>query len=237
LENGTLIKLKSAKDLLNELAIKSKYQGLLKNLFFKISLLMKIGYARVSTKDQNLALQLDALKNAGCERVFQEKESAGKERPEYEQMKSILRSGDTVVVWKLDRIGRSLKDLVGLIESFKENNISFVSLQDPVDTTTSQGRLVFNMFACLAEYERELTRERTKAGLASARARGRKGGRPTGLSEDAKRKAKLAASLYQKNEMSVGEILKTLNLSKTALYRYLRLEGVQIQGFTKTKKI
>jgi len=138
---------------------------------------MMIGYARVSTQDQNLDLQLDALKKAGCEKIYQEQLSASiEERPKLSEMVSNLRKGDTVVVWKLDRLARSLKHLLTLVSDFKIAGIGFLSLQDQINTTTAQGRLIFNMFASLSEFEREIIKERTLAGLAAARNRGRVGG-------------------------------------------------------------
>ena len=138
---------------------------------------MKIGYARVSTQDQNLDLQLDALKKADCEKVFTDKVSgAKKQRPGLDQMIRELRKGDVIVVWKLDRLGRSLKHLVELVEQLMEMGVGLQSLNDPIDTTTAQGKLIFNIFASLAEFERNIISERTKAGLEAARARGRLGG-------------------------------------------------------------
>ncbi|WP_317128354.1 MULTISPECIES: recombinase family protein [Hymenobacter] len=133
------------------------------------------GYAQVSTQQQQLHLQLDALRAYGCQEVMKEKASALKERPALRELLDQVQSGDTVVVWKLDRLGRSLKHLVELVLGFQEKQIQFVSLQDHLDTTTAQGRLMFNLFASLAEFERDLIRERTQAGLAAARARGRQG--------------------------------------------------------------
>ena len=132
-----------------------------------------------------------------------------------------------IVIWKLDRLGRSLKHLVDLVAELNERDIGLRSLNDPIDTTTAQGRLVFNIFASLAEFEREIIRERTNAGLAAARARGRKGGRRPGLSEEAKKKARIAESYY-KEEMPVDEITKSLSISKATLYKYLRFRGVKI---------
>ena len=144
---------------------------------------MDIGYARVSTQDQNLDSQLDALKEAGCEEIYCDKISgAKKDRPEFNQMLERLRKGDTVIVYKLDRLGRSLKHLIETIAEFDKRSVSFKSIQDLMfDTTTSQGRLIFNIFASLSEFERDMIRERTNAGLKSARARGRIGGTPEGI--------------------------------------------------------
>lgn len=190
---------------------------------------MKIGYARVSTQDQNLQLQTDALKAAGCEKIISEKISgAAKERPQLEAMIEYLRKDDVVVVWKLDRLGRSLRHLVETVHRFQEKGVGLLSLNDPIDTTTASGRLIFGVFASLAEFERELIRERTRAGLEAARARGRMGGRPKGLSKDAQRKAIVAEILYKERKLSVSEIAKELSVGKATLYRYLRHRNVQI---------
>ena len=139
---------------------------------------MKIGYARVSTKEQNLSLQIDALKKEGCYMVFQEKVSGSKaDRPELRKMIDQLREGDIIIIWKLDRLGRSLRDLVNLIKEIQDKEAGLKSLNDSIDTTTAHGKLIFHIFASLAEFERDIISERTKAGLVSARARGRKGGR------------------------------------------------------------
>ena len=187
---------------------------------------MKIGYARVSTKDQNLELQIDALKKIGCELIFEEKVGAtNKERPQLEKLKSQLRGGDIVVVWKLDRLGRSIRDLLDLISGFEKKSVGFLSIQDQMDTTTSQGRLVFNMFASLAEFERELIRERTLAGIEAAKLRGRVGGRRHGLSATARKKASEARILYldndPKSKLSITEICKELDISRATFYSYL----------------
>lgn len=189
---------------------------------------MKIGYARVSTKDQNLELQRDALQEAGCEKLFKEKISGKKaDRPELQKMLEQLRKGDIVIIWKLDRLGRSLRDLVHLVQEIQEKGAGLKSLHDSIDTTTPQGKLTFHLFAALAEFERDIISERTKAGLASARARGRKGGRPKGLSKQAKDKAMIAATLYKQGK-PVKDICDYLGFSKATLYRYLRHEGIEI---------
>lgn len=145
---------------------------------------MKIGYARVSTSDQDAGLQIDALRNANCEKVFVEhRTGATRERPELARCIDMLRSGDELVVWRLDRLGRSLKDLIELVNEFENKNIGFQSLNESINTTTSTGKLIFHVFGALSEFERSLIQERTKAGLEAARARGRKGGRPKKLSE------------------------------------------------------
>jgi len=190
---------------------------------------MKIGYARVSTKDQSLNLQEDALKKAGCEIIYSEHISGAKsDRPELLKMKEHLRKGDIVVVWKLDRLGRSLRDLVDLISGFQEQGVGFQSLQDNINTTTPTGKLTFHIFAALAEFERDIISTRTKAGLAAARARGRVGGRPKGLSKKAQDKARLAESLYLENKRSIKEICDHLDITKPTLYRYLRSRGMEI---------
>lgn len=183
---------------------------------------MKIGYARVSTQDQNLELQTTALENFGCEKIFKEKKSAIKERPELEKLIQHIRKGDKVVVWKLDRLGRSLRHLINTISQFEEMGVEFVSMNDNIDTSTAQGRLMFNLFASFAEFERELISERTKAGLAHARANGRKGGRKPGLSKESKQKAWNALYMLEnKPEMSVQDIQKELKISKGTYYRYI----------------
>ena len=181
---------------------------------------MLIGYARVSTQDQHLSAQTDALKKAGCEKIYTDQVSgASRERPGLSQALEILRKGDSLVVWKLDRLGRSLPHLVDLVNELKERSIGFRSLQENLDTTSGTGKLVFHLFASLAEFERDLIRERTMAGLAAARARGRLGGRPRSL--EAKQVA-LARAMYQDKNNSVKDICATLQVGKTTLYRYLK---------------
>ena len=180
---------------------------------------MRIGYARVSTQDQRPELQLDALAGAGCEQVFQEKQSGkDRERPELETCLKVLRKGDTLVVWRLDRLGRSLKDLVEIVHALEERGIGFQSLTESIDTTNAGGKLIFHVFAALAEFERNLVRERTQAGLNAARARGRKGGRPKVL-EPAKRQ--LVVKLYAERKHTIGEICRMMGISKPTLYNYL----------------
>lgn len=192
---------------------------------------MKIGYARVSTQDQNLEMQLDALIKSGCEQIFKEKASGIKsERPELLAMQSVLRKGDVVYIYKLDRLGRSLKHLLEMTTEFEKQGVGLISLNDPIDTTTAQGRLIFNIFASLAEFERDLIRERTKSGLESARARGRKGGRTRGLSIEAERTAILAETYYNERKKGVNQIADELNISKMTLYKYLRHRGVKIHS-------
>lgn len=183
---------------------------------------MIFGYARVSTQNQNLDLQIDDLKKSGCTKIYREKVSSVKERPELIKLLDAVREGDTIVVWKLDRLGRSLKDLIGLINEFQEREVGFKSLNDAIDTTTAQGRLIFNIFASLAEFERDMIRERTKAGLSAARARGRMGGKPKGLSKEARSKAYAAKALFDKGDKTTQEIGSILvNGSwKIAWYEY-----------------
>ncbi len=182
---------------------------------------MDIGYARVSTGEQTLDLQLDALAAAGCEKVFTETASGAKaERPVLAEVLAYLRPGDTLVVWRLDRLGRSLKHLIETVAALAERGIGFRSLGERIDTTTSGGKLVFHVFGALAEFERDLIRERTQAGLAAARARGRTGGRPKTLA-DPKRLA-LARALYDGGQADVATICKTLGVSRATLYRYLK---------------
>lgn len=190
---------------------------------------MKIGYARVSTKDQNFNLQIDALKNTGCEKIYREVVSGAKaERAQLNSMLENLRKGDILVVWKLDRLGRSLKHLVELVSELVKKGVGLKSINDPIDTTTAQGRLSFNIFASLAEFERDIIRERTQAGLSAARARGRVGGRPKGLPKKAEATAYAAETLYLEKKLTVEQIAEKLNISKGTLYSYLRHRGVQI---------
>ena len=180
---------------------------------------MLIGYARVSTIEQNVALQTDELKKAGCERIFRDKVSGAKtERPGLQEALEYLREGDSLVVWRLDRLGRSLRHLIDTVSELEERGIGFRSLQESIDTTTSGGRLIFHIFGALAEFERNLIRERTMAGLQAARARGRLGGRPKKL--DAK-KTELAYQLYDEKTYAVQEICQMLGVSKPTLYTYL----------------
>jgi DNA invertase Pin-like site-specific DNA recombinase len=195
---------------------------------------MKIGYVRVSTSDQNSDLQIDALKKAGCGRIYQDVASGAKSaRPELDKLLADVRARDTIVFWKLDRLGRSLRHLVELVSELSARGVGLHSLNDPIDTTNAQGRLVFNIFASLAEFERELIRERTQAGLSAARARGRHGGRPRGLSARAESTAIAAETLYRERRLSVNAISERLHIAKGTLYRYLRHRGVQIGAYQK----
>jgi len=185
---------------------------------------MLIGYCRKSTHEQNLDLQRDALAAAGVERVFEDCISGStNQRPGLDQALATLRTGDTLVVWRLDRLGRSLKHLIDTVSALEADGVGFKSITEAIDTTTSGGKLVFHMFGALAEFERELIRERTKAGLEAARARGRKGGRPKKL--DAKRLAQ-AKALLADPAQSATEVASMLNVSRATLYRSLRAEEV-----------
>jgi DNA invertase Pin-like site-specific DNA recombinase len=198
---------------------------------------MKIGYARVSTQDQDLALQLDALQAAGCGKIYKEKITGStRERPELQKLLDQLRAGDVVVIWKLDRLARSLKDLVNLVNEIQEKSGALHSLNDQIDTTTPHGKFTFHVFAALAEFERDIIRERTKAGLTAARARGRVGGRPKGLSKKAQHTAIIAEKLYQEREMTVKEICEQLSISRGTLYNYLRFRGVAIASSATSSK-
>ncbi len=193
---------------------------------------MKYGYARVSTKDQNITLQIDDLLAQGCDKIIDE--VIGGTRPERPKLKALIDSlneGDVLVVWKLDRLGRNLKDLITIITDLMDRKVGFVSLNDPIDTTTSHGRLIFNIFGSLAEFERDLIRERTFAGLKSARARGRLGGRPKGLSDAAKEKACAAETLYKEGKLSTSEICRQLNICRYTLYAYLRHRNVKVSSY------
>jgi len=181
---------------------------------------MLVGYARVSTPDQHLALQRDALKKAGCKRLFTDVASgATAERPGLTKALEFVRRGDTLVVWKLDRLGRSLQHLIECVRQLQERKVGFRSLQESIDTTTSGGKLIFHVFGALAEFERDIIRERTNAGLAAARARGHKGGRPRVLDD---KKLALARSLHKDNTAPTV-ICATLGISRSSLYRYLAM--------------
>jgi DNA invertase Pin-like site-specific DNA recombinase len=181
---------------------------------------MKIGYARVSTADQNLDLQIDALKKAGCEQIIKDEISGSlSQRPGLQELNKILRKGDEVIVWRLDRLGRSLKNLIALINEFQEKGVSFHSLCEAINTNSSTGKLIFHIFGALSEFERNLILERTKAGIEAARARGRQGGRPKKLD---KAKRKLAIDLYEGKKHSLNQICEALGISKPTLYKYIK---------------
>ena len=187
---------------------------------------MLIGYARVSTSDQTLDLQKDALEKAGCERIFTDTASGAKaERKGLDEALSHIREGDSLVVWRLDRLGRSLPHLIETITGLNNRQIGFKSITEAIDTTTSGGKLIFHIFGALAEFERDIIRERTQAGLSAARARGRLGGRPKALTG---RKAAIAKELYNNGKSTVDAICRTLNISRATFYRYIKAQSIHI---------
>ena len=174
----------------------------------------------MSTSDQNPDLQTDALKKENCNQIFSDTASGAKtDRPGLEEALTYLRNGDTLVVWKLDRLGRSLKHLIEVVNLLKERGIYFKSIQESIDTSTSGGKLIFHVFGALAEFERDIIRERTMAGLKAARARGRKGGRPKLMDE---KMIAMAKTLMADHSNNVNDVCKTLGVSRTTLYRYLK---------------
>ncbi len=186
---------------------------------------MMIGYGRVSTSEQNLDLQLDALKKAGCERIFTDKMSGTKaERPGLDEALAYAREGDSIVVWRLDRLGRSIKNLIDVIKTLEDRKVGFRSLSESLDTTTSGGRLVFLIFGALAEFEVNIIRERTRAGLAAARARGKIGGRPRSMDE---KKAAALMQLYKDNTNSIDELCQLFGVSRTTLYKYAKPKAIK----------
>jgi DNA invertase Pin-like site-specific DNA recombinase len=183
---------------------------------------MKIGYARISNHDQTVALQQDALAAADCEQVFSDTASgAPAARPGLEQALAFARAGDTLVVWRLDRLGRSLAHLIATVRQLEERGVGFRSLTEQIDTTTPGGRLIFHVFGALAEFERALIVERTQAGLAAARARGRKGGRPRAAAMQDPKRLMRARELYAARDMTVGEICRLLGVSRSTFYSYV----------------
>jgi len=186
---------------------------------------MLVGYARVSTTEQNLDLQLDALKKDGCSKIFTDTIGGAKtERKGLDEAYTYVRAGDTLVVWRLDRLGRSLKHLIEVVTDLEMRGIGFKSLTENIDTTTSGGKLIFHIFGALAEFERNLIRERTNAGLLAARARGRKGGRPKALTG---KRAAMAQELYNNKQNAIVDICKTLGISRATLYRYINVQKQQ----------
>lgn len=180
---------------------------------------MIFGYARVSTTDQDLTVQREALQAAGCDEILCEKISGtAAARPELARLLDKVRKGDRVVVWRLDRLGRSIRHLLELVEQFTAQGVELVSLHEQIDTTTANGRLLVHLFATLAEFERSLISERTRAGLASARARGRQGGRPKAVTDQ---QLKLARAMLSDGAVTVTEVAKHLGVSRSTLYRYL----------------
>ncbi len=183
---------------------------------------MKIGYMRVSTFDQNLDLQEDALKKEGCEKIFSDKISGALSKDSRLGLKEaleFLRKNDTLVVYKLDRLGRSLKDLIEIVNDLGEKEIGFKSLSESIDTTTANGKLIFHIFGAISEFERDLIRERTKSGLEAARARGRKGGRPKKINSEM---IKMAKKLHSDKSLKIKDILETLKVKRATFYRMLK---------------
>jgi len=181
---------------------------------------MLIGYIRVSTADQNTELQEDALKKEKCNKIFKDVASGAKsDRVGLDKALQFARKGDTLVVWKLDRLGRSLKHLIEVVNGLNDSGIYFKSIQENIDTNTSGGKLIFHVFGALAEFELDIIRERTNAGLKAARARGRVGGRPKKLDD---KKVALAKSMMADHSNSISDICDTLGVSKATLYRYLK---------------
>jgi DNA invertase Pin-like site-specific DNA recombinase len=179
-----------------------------------------IGYARISTHDQNAQAQLDALENAGCLKVFTDRASGAiDERPELNRLLDQLRPGDTLVVWKLDRLGRNLRHLIHTVESLGEQGVGFKSLTEGIDSTTPAGRLLFHLLGSIAQFERDLIAERTRAGLEAARARGRKGGRPSVMDDT---KLSIAHEMYSSRKHTVAQIASALGVSRATIYRSLR---------------
>ncbi len=194
---------------------------------------MKIGYVRVSKEEQNEQLQIDALKKYGCEKLFQEKISGtAKLRPEFEKMKEVLRSGDELVVWDIDRLGRTTLELIMLVDDLNQKGILFKSLsQSLIDTTTETGEFVFKLFALLAEHERKRLIRRTKAGQEAARARGRMGGRPKGLSPHYQETAPMVVDAY-KQQRSIRDIMKAFKIPSTAtVYKIISENDVDSQVY------
>ena len=189
------------------------------------------GYARVSTVDQNLDSQQEALAQYGCSKIFLEKASGKNlDRPELNKLLDSLREKDVLVVYKLDRLARSLKDLIDLVSLLDSRKVDFVSVSDGIDTSTAVGKLMFHLVGAFAEFERDIISERTKLGLASARSRGRTGGKPKGISAAAQKKAVRAKELYDERKLSIEEICKVLEIaSKTTLYKYLSFENDRLQ--------
>jgi DNA invertase Pin-like site-specific DNA recombinase len=184
---------------------------------------MLIGYARVSTHEQTLALQQDALQKADCNKIFTDTASGAKtERKGLEEALTYVRKGDTLIVWRLDRLGRSLPHLIATMTDLEGRGIGFKSLTENIDTTTSGGKLIFHIFGALAEFERNLIRERTQAGLAAARARGLTGGKPKALTS---RQLQIAQSLYDNPANAIADICKTLKISRATLYRYINTKN------------
>ncbi|GGD79438.1 resolvase [Emticicia aquatilis] len=198
---------------------------------------MEVGYARVSTQEQNLDLQLDALNKAGVKKIFTDKVSGAKsQKPQLEELLKYARKGDTIVVWRLDRLGRTTVQLIQFVEELQKLGISLKSLTEPIDTSTATGTLVVQIFCVLAEHERNVLRERTRAGLNSARIRGRTGGRPKGLSPKYEKIKDLVKNAYESKGSTTAEIMQAFKIpSRGTLYRILETAGVEVTSFVKRK--
>lgn len=193
------------------------------------------GYARVSTKKQSLKMQLEELKKFGCTQIVQEKVSALADRPQFETLLATLKDGDTLVVWKLDRLGRSMFDLIKIVSQMDAKGIKFISLTENIDTSTSTGKMMLMLFSMMAEYELEIKKERQEATKEIARQSGRLGGRPKGLTKDAKKTAHVLMGMYQEKEnsnykYSISEICTALKISKGTMYKYLEYMNVPKRG-------
>ena len=185
---------------------------------------MRVGYARVSTTSQNLDMQVTALTDAGCEKIYSEKVSGIAHRERLQECMQYLREGDCLVIYKLDRLGRSLKDLLDIIEQLQKRNISLVSLRDNIDTGSTTGKLVLHIFASLAEFERDLIKERTDEGRREAKKKGVRFGRPK---QPKPERASMCAQLYR-NGNSVSAIMRTTGIkSRNTVYKYLRMAGLE----------
>jgi len=198
---------------------------------------MIYGYARVSTKKQSLKMQIEELKKFGCTKIVHEKISAMEDRPEFNNLLNTLQEGDTLAVWKLDRLGRSMLDLIKIIAGLEEKGVKFISLTENIDTTTATGKMMLMLFSIMAEYELNLRRERQEANKEIARKAGRLGGRPKGLSRDAKKTALVLKDMYQektgdKYKYSISKIRATLKISRGTLYKYLEYTNTPKRGNT-----
>jgi len=184
---------------------------------------MKIGYMRVSTFDQNLDLQEDALNKEGCDKIFSDKISGAKSKTEREGLRNALdfmREGDVLVIYKLDRLGRTLKNLIEMVNDLSKKKMGLKSLSESIDTTTANGKLIFHVFGAISEFERDIIRERTRAGLGAARARGKFGGRPRKITDE---KIKMAKRLHADKSIDIKDIIKNLQVSRSAFYRMLQM--------------
>lgn len=193
---------------------------------------MRVGYARVSTTSQNLDMQVSALTDAGCEKIYTEKVSGVGDRTELKAVLEYLRDGDSLVIYKLDRLGRNMKDLLAIIEQLQQKNVSLISLRDNIDTGSTTGKLIMHIFASLAEFERDLIKERSAEGRREAKKKGVRFGRPK---QPKPEKANMCAQLYR-NGNSVSAIMRTTGIkSRNTVYKYLRMEGIEIKSGLRSK--